>query len=270
MNKELIEEIEQIPMLPESIRRVEKVYADKESSIAQMTEALSSDPVVVANILKIANSPMYGFSKEIKDIGRAVSLFGKDAVRSFALNIAANECVPINVAPYQIKTGGYIKKAHTQNALIINWIGKIDRSALGLLAPASFLLDIGKVIISQYLVNHKKEASFIQAIANNPDYEKCEEEACGSKSYDVAATIFHHWSFDPELVHLVRYCNDPDDALDEETKKLARYLKIAKTVIDFNGEISKEGLKQAYDLIDEYELDREKFDSAIEKIELAS
>lgn len=93
MNKELIEEIEQIPMLPESILKVEKVYADADSSVADMTAALSSDPVVAANILKIANSPMYGFSQEIKDIGRAVSLFGKDTVRSFALNIAANECV---------------------------------------------------------------------------------------------------------------------------------------------------------------------------------
>jgi len=270
MNKELIEEIDQIPMLPESIIKVEKVYADSESSIADMTEALSSDPVIVANILKIANSPMYGMSSEIKDIGRAVALFGKDTVRSFALNIAANECVPINVAPYQIKSGGYIKKAHTQNALITNWVGKIDRRALGLLAPASFLLDIGKVIISQYLVNHKLDEGFIASMESGENYEACEKEACGSKSYDVAATIFHNWNFDTDLVHLVRYCNDPEDALDEETKKLAMYLKVAKTAVDFNGELSKEGLIEAYDLIEEYELDREKFDDAVEKIELAA
>ena len=270
MNKELIDEIDQIPMLPESILKVEKVYADKESSVADMTTALSSDPVVVANILKIANSPMYGFSQEIKDIGRAVSLFGKDTVRSFALNIAANECVPINVAPYQIKSGGYIKKANTQNALITNWVGKIDRSALGLLAPASFLLDIGKVIISQYLVNHQKDEAFVNAIANNSDYEQCEREACGSKSYDVAATIFHNWNFDTELVHLVRYCNDPEDALDEDTKKLAMYLKVAKTAVDFEGELSKVGLEEAYELIEEFELDRDKFDDAVEKIQLAA
>lgn len=270
MKKELIEEIDQIPMLPESILKVERVYADKESSVSDMTEALSSDPVVVANILKIANSPMYGFSKEIKDIGRAVSLFGKDTVRSFALNIAANECVPINVAPYQIKSGGYIKKANTQNALITNWVGKIDRSALSLLAPASFLLDIGKVIISQYLVNHKLDKDFSLALTKIESFEACEKEACGSKSYDVAATIFHNWNFDTELVHLVRYCNDPEDALDEETKKLAMYLKVVKTAINFDGELSKDGLEEAYDLIEEYELDRDKFDDAVEKIEAAA
>jgi len=270
MNKELIEEIDQIPMLPESILKVEKVYADSESSIADMTEALSSDPVIVANILKIANSPMYGMSSEIKDIGRAVSLFGKDTVRSFALNIAANECVPINVGPYQITSGGYIKKANTQNALITNWVGKIDRSALSLLAPASFLLDIGKVIISQYLVNHKLDENFTNSLKEASQYEECEKEACGSKSYDVAATIFYNWNFDTELVHLVRYCNDPEDALDEETKQLAMYLKVAKTAVNFEGELSKEGLEEAYDLIAEFELDRDKFDTAVEKIELAA
>ena len=270
MNKELIEEIEQIPMLPESILKVEKVYADVNSSIADMTAALSSDPVVVANILKIANSPMYGFSQEIKDIGRAVSLFGKDTVRSFALNIAANECVPINVGPYQITTGGYIKKAHMQNALIINWLSKVDRSALGLLAPASFLLDIGKVLISQYLVNHHLDADFKVALTKISSFEECEKGVCGSQSYDVAATIFHNWNFDTDLVHLVRYCNDPEDALDEETKKLAKYLKVAKTAVDFNGELTKENLELAYDLIEEFELDRDTFTVAIEKVELAA
>ncbi|MDQ7045449.1 MAG: HDOD domain-containing protein [Sulfurimonas sp.] len=270
MNKELIDEIDQIPMLPESILKVEKVYADAESSIVDMTEALSSDPVIVANILKIANSPMYGMTSEIKDIGRAVALFGKDTVRSFALNIAANECVPINVEPYKITTGGYIKKANTQNALITNWVGKIDRSALGLLAPASFLLDIGKVIISQYLVNHKKDEEFSLSITQDGSIEASEKEACGSKSYDVAATIFHNWNFDTDLVHLVRYCNDPEDAIDEETKKLAKYLKVAKTAIDFEGKLSKESLEEAYDLIEEFELDRSKFDAAVEKIELAA
>ena len=270
MIKELIQELDQIPMLPESILKVEKVYADTESSIADMTEALSSDPVVVANILKIANSPMYGFSQEIKDIGRAVSLFGKDTVRSFALNIAANECVPINVAPYQITTGGYIKKANTQNALVVNWISKIDRSALALLAPASFLLDIGKVLISQYLVNHKLNEDFSLALTKVTSYEECEKAVCGSQSYDVAATIFHNWNFDSDLVHLVRYCNDPEDAIDEDTKQLAKYLKVAKTVVGFNGELTKEGLEEAYELIEEYELDRDKFDAAVEKIELAA
>ena len=270
MNKELINEIDQIPMLPESILKVEKVYADTESSVSDMTAALSEDPVVVANILKIANSPMYGFSQEIKDISRAVSLFGKDTVRSFALNIAANECVPINVAPYQIQTGGYIKKAHTQNALIINWVSKIDRSDLGLLAPASFLLDIGKVLISQFLVNNKLDEDFTLALSKVSSYEECEQAVCGSKSYDVAATIFHNWNFDSNLVHLVRYANDPEDAIDEDTKRLAMYLKVAKTAIDFNGELSKEGLVEAYDLIEEYELDRSKFDDAVEKIELAA
>ena len=270
MRKELIEEIDQIPMLPESILKVEKVYADSESSVADMTVALSSDPVIVANILKIANSPMYGMSQEIKDIGRAVSLFGKDTVRSFALNIAANECVPINVGPYQITSGGYIKKANTQNALITNWVGKIDRSALGLLAPASFLLDIGKVLISQFLINHKLDKDFTIALSKIESFEDCEEEACGSKSYDVAATIFHNWNFDTSLVHLVRYCNDPEDALDEETKALAKYLKVAKTAVGYDGELSKASLEEAYELIEEYDLDREKFDDAVMKVELAA
>jgi len=35
---------------------------------------------------------------------------------------------------------------------------------------------------------------------------------------------------------MVRYCNDPEDALDEKTQNLAKYLKVAKTAVSFDGE----------------------------------
>jgi len=269
MKKELIEELDQIPMLPEAVLKIEKIYADKESSVADMTKALSDDPLIVANILKLANSPMYGFSREIRDIGQAVSLYGKDTIRSFALNIAANECVPINVSPYGISTNGYIQKAQVQNALISNWAGKIDRSSLALLAPASFLVEIGKIIISQYIIKNSKEEEFKTALASASSVEKAEKEVCGSSSYDVGATVFFNWNFDSELVYLVRHCDEPEDASDEESKKLAMYLKVAKTAVDFNGEITKESLEEAHELIEEFELDLDRFEEAIEKIEAA-
>ncbi|GEM_PF-6630683 len=53
MKKELIEQIEHIPMLPESISAIERVYSDKESSVADMAKAIESDPMMVANNSKI-------------------------------------------------------------------------------------------------------------------------------------------------------------------------------------------------------------------------
>ncbi len=270
MKQELINEIEMIPMLPESILKIEKVYADPESSIKDMTTALENDPLMVANILKIANSPLYGFSREIKDISQAVALYGKDTIRSFALNIAANKCVPINVEPYNISVSGYIKKAQVQNAFINSWISKMDRSALALLAPASFLVEIGKIIISQYLVKNNLSTEFQSDLSQNHSYEKSELHLCGSRSYDVAATIFYNWNFNSDLVHLVRYADDPQDALDEETKTLAQYLKVAKSVVNFQGEITEETLKEANNLIEEFQLDEKLFTSVVNKIKEAA
>lgn len=270
MKQELINEIELIPMLPESILKVEKIYANPESSINDMTSALQNDPLMVANILKIANSPLYGFSREIKDIGQAVALYGKETIRSFALNIAANTCVPINVEPYNISIDGYIKKAQMQNALITSWVGKIDRHALSLLAPAAFLVEIGKIIISQYLVKNDLANEFKSNCIEKNSFEKCELNLCGSRSYDVAATIFFNWNFNADLVHLVRYADDPEDALDEDTKNLAKYLKVVKSVVNFNGEITEETLKAANSLIEEFQLNKDAFDQAVKRVQEAA
>ena len=71
-------------------------------------------------------------------------------------------------------------------------------------------------------------------------------------------------------MHLVRYADEPDDALDEETRNLARYLKVAKDVVNFNGEITEEALKEATDLIEEFDLNLEAFNNAVEKIQTAA
>lgn len=270
MKQELIKEIELVPMLPESILEVERVYANPESSIQDLAKALENDPLMVVNILKIANSPLYGFAREIRDINQAVSLYGKDTIRSFAINIAANECIPVNVTPYNISVSGYVKKAQMQNALITLWMADVDRHALALLSPASFLVEIGKIVISQYLNKNDLSSAFQSHYLENKNYERCELNLCGSRSYDVAATIFFNWNFNPDLVHLVRFSDSPEDALDEETKRLAQYLKVAKSAVNFNGEITSETLTTASNLIEEFQLDKNLFEKSIQKLQNAA
>ncbi len=262
MRKELIEQIEHIPTLPESIGAIERIYADEESSVADMAKAIESDPAMAANILKLANSPLYGLSREITTIQQAVSLLGKDTVRNFAIHLAATSSVPVDVSPYGISAAEYTKRVEIVSAILNRWLHKIDRSLLGTVGLAAFLSDIGDVVISHFLQNNGLSERFGELLKERGK-EAAEMEVCESRSSDVAATLFHKWHFSSDLVHLVRFAAAPEDAADEETARGARFLHVAKIAAGKRGALEDEDLKSAYELVEEYGFSQEPFEEAL-------
>jgi HD-like signal output (HDOD) protein len=266
MNEQLIQEIDDIPMLPESIYSISRVYNDHDASIADMVKALQNDATIVANILKLANAPLYGFSREIKDISQAVALFGKENIRSFALNLAALECIPVKLDVYGMTTENYMKKTQLQNALAAKWLGKVDRVALEHLSTATFLVEIGKVIISRYIEKKALSSAFSEAIASGQSHEAAEVEFCGSKSEDISVALFKKWNFDPSMVEIIEYVSNPDGAPDPTVQKYAAYLQIVVAAVTKKGEMDEQSKERALALINHYALEKEPFIEAIHKV----
>ncbi len=68
LKSSIIESIKVLPPLSSTITEINRICADKNSTIADMAKVIENDPMIVANILKIANSPLYGFGREIKNV----------------------------------------------------------------------------------------------------------------------------------------------------------------------------------------------------------
>ncbi|MDD2265659.1 HDOD domain-containing protein [Sulfuricurvum sp.] len=266
MKPELMEQIEHVPMLPETVQKVEAVFNNPDKGISDMADAIKDDPIITAYILKTANSPMYGLSRTVTDVAHAISLLGKEAVRTFTIASAANSCMDIDLSPYGMTKETYLARSQLQNALVSRWVSKVDRSMLGHLSLASFLLELGKVVISRYLIESKQTALLSDNLQKGSSIKQSEIAACGSKSEDVTATLFFRWNFDPDLVHLIRFANEPEDASDPETQEMAKFLKVAKEAINLDGTITDSTLKNARELIEEYGMNQNLFDEAVEKI----
>jgi len=100
MTKTLLANIENILPLPESIREAERVYNNPDSTLDDMQNAIEKDSMLTANILRLVNSPSYGFKSCVSSVKHAVSLLGKDVIRTFALGSAVDSSFEINFSPY--------------------------------------------------------------------------------------------------------------------------------------------------------------------------
>lgn len=263
MTEEILKKIKQLPPLPKSTMQIEAVYQDPDSSFNDMVKILEKDPLLTADILKAANSPFYGFSREINAISQAVGLFGMGTVRGFALASIVKKSFNLDLAPYDITNEMFSALSKKQHGLMTSWYIRKENRLLGVLSPAAFLVEIGKVLIAQQIIADGKQAEFAEALKELQDVEAAEREIVGVDTPEVSATIFAQWKFEEGLVDVIRNCQNPDKAA-EEDKRPAQILHVVRTAVPINGLITDDSVATAKELISKYSLDLESFEKAIE------
>ncbi|MDD2356429.1 MAG: HDOD domain-containing protein [Thiovulaceae bacterium] len=265
MNEKLLQQIKQLPPLPESAMQIEAVYQNPDSTFNDMVKILEKDPLLTADILKAANSPLYGFSREINAISQAVGLFGMGTVRGFALASIVKKSFTLDLSSYGITNIQFAELSKKQHALVTSWYIKKDPKLLGILSPAAFLVEIGKVLISQYLIEEKMKEKFKNALEELQDVEAAEVEVIGVHTPEVSATVFTHWKFEEKLIETIRYGADPENA-PETIKKAAQSLHVVRTAVPISGVMTEASIAAAKALVDQYGLDMDSFNKAIENV----
>lgn len=265
MTEEILKKIKQLPPLPESVMQIESVYQDPESTFNDMVKILEKDPLLTADILKAANSPLYGFSREINAINQAVGLFGMGTIRGFALASIVKKSFELDLSVYEIDNDTFSMLSKKQHAITTSWCLKKDSRLLGILSPAAFLVEIGKVLIAQQIMADKTEGKFKEALRKSATLEEAEREVAGVDTPEVSAKIFEHWRFEAGLVDTIRHCLNPGKAKDE-IKKPAQILHVVRTVVELNGMVTDESIAAAKELIVKYSLDMESFDRALQNL----
>ena len=261
MNEKILNQIKSLPPLPKSVLEIQRITNDPNSSIADLIKIVKEDPMLTANLLKAANSPLYGFTRQIKNVDQAVSLFGMSTVKGFAISFAIRNSLKFDLSAYGINETKFHDISSQRNAIAVNWF-KRDRSRLDILATNSFLIDIGAVVISLILNNEGKEESFKNRLINGEDRDILEKEYVGANTVEVTTEIFKHWNFSDDLIESMSNINNPQGAYKIESAALL----VLKTLIDMIKPYNEENDKKAFELAENYALDTEALQLAVDLI----
>jgi len=256
MDDSILKKIKALPPLDDTILKIQRICVDKNSSLADLVNVVESDPMLTANILKSSNSPLYGFSREIKNIAHAVSLFGMATVRGFALSSAIKQNIKINLAPYNISEKAFLEISTVQSSFMFKWYSKVNKSMLEILQPASFMMEVGRIVIANELIDQKKDAAFkeaLSAVKNPLQLSELERTFVGFTNEEITAKIFEQWNLEGELVESIHFSNDVDGA-SEHIQPYARALSIVKNTIHLFGQFDDASVARALTMLDTYSL----------------
>lgn len=264
MLENITERIKTLPPLPKSFHQINSICADENGTIDKLAKVIETDPMLVANLLKVANSPLYSFRREIKSVLQAVSLFGMSTTRSLTTDISVKKLLNVDIEPYGITPEDFVKISATQSGLIREWYGKVDRSKLDTLFLAALLQETGKILIADEIVKNDEVTQFkseIESTVNIAQVEKMYVETTTSK---ITAKIFEHWGFDEIMVDAINFA-DNYQAAPEDIKPYSLALHIVKTAIPMNSPLSERSVTIALNIVEKEGLDQAVFASAIEK-----
>lgn len=270
MKNSIMQSITSLPPLSKTIIDINSVYSDEESGIHDLSSVIEPDPMIVANLLKTANSSLYGFGKQIKNVAQAVSLFGMSVTRSIAIGHAVRMLLNVDMKAYGITGEEFANISSNQAKLITSWYSKIDKKKADDLYFAALLQESGKIIISNNLIQEDEDISFKSEITHSHDIATVEKSYMEVSSAEVTSSIFEHWGFDKSLIEMIKYSDNPSIAPDE-VKEYSTALNIVKTIVSINDAFSEQsinfGLKKALDAGYNVSLIKDSIDEMLEIIE---
>lgn len=265
MKNSIVNSIKSLPPLPKTVIDMQRVCNDPNSSIQDLVKTVETDPMIVANLLKAANSPLYSFRREILNVAQAVSLFGMSMTRSIGLGNSVRKLLNVDMEPYGISSDRFAEISSMQAALVHEWYSKIDRVKADKLFLATFLQETGKIIIASDVIQEDLATNFKADIISAIDIASVERSYIQETTAAVTAAIFTHWNFDKEFIDMIQYSDSPSSA-PEEIREYATALNIIKTIIPINNPFGEHGLAFGLKKAEEAGYDIVKLQGAINSI----
>ncbi|WP_448546702.1 HDOD domain-containing protein [Thalassotalea fusca] len=70
------QQAQELCVLPDVYTRLKQMLDDEETTLAEISDVIALDPALASKLLKIANSALFGFPKQIDSITRALAVLG--------------------------------------------------------------------------------------------------------------------------------------------------------------------------------------------------
>lgn len=208
--QELINGVIDLVSLPEVCVRINELIDDDRTTADELGEVISLDTGLTARLLKIVNSPIYGYSQRVDTISRAVSILGLQELR--ALVIAASA-----VEAFTSVSSDQLNKVHFwRHSLYTGVIARLLARQCNVLHSerlfvAGMLHDIGKMVLCYRLPEKMSQVRAMSSVTGQ-DEDELEKQVLGYTHADAGAELLRKWNLPKVLCDTVAYHHKPFSA----------------------------------------------------------
>ena len=184
-------QVKDLPTLPHVLEEVTKLVSDPDASSEAIAKVISTDQVLSAKVLKMVNSPIYGFPGRISSIQHALVLLGFNVIRGIIISTSVFDMMVAAMKGLWEHSLG----CATACNIIARRAGFEDPEEY---AVAGLLHDLGKVVTAVQLPEvHKNIIDTVEA--KNLTYFQAEKDVLGFGHDRINAWLARHWGLPPNI-----------------------------------------------------------------------
>lgn len=206
----LLARVRDFPTLPVTVERIIELVALPETTARDIESVMQADQVLTAKLLRLVNSPFYGFPSQVTTISRAVGVIGFEALRNLAFSssivglFSAESSAtfhPVEFWKHSIGTALAAKELSRR-------MGEKDIEEFFV---GGLVHDIGKMVHHEYLREDFAHAGE-RALAAGGLLRDAEREVLRCTHDATAALLLNHWKLPRRLVAMAAHHHEPSAA----------------------------------------------------------
>ncbi len=223
--------IRELPTFPTTALEVMRLASDSDSSAAELAQIISKDPSLSARILRVANSPFYGFARKISTVEWAIVALGFETLRDTVLSLTLIDLFKGGAAKH-FDPRRFWKHAIDTASSARSLAKEIRLRRPGEAYAVGLLHDIGILVLYKYFPDDFEE---IQTLIDEQSLPQSQAEAIviGTNHADVGAWLADKWNFPKHFVEAIRYHHNP--AFAEVNPQLTAVVHIANQIASATG-----------------------------------
>lgn len=212
------------PVMPEAGLALIRTLKDENADMFTVCQIIKKDPTLTANLLRMANSAMFGLSGTVDTLERAVKVVGLSLVRARATVLCvAGACkFPVGMDrmafwSYSLRCGQYAQwlaercAVDDQEAWLCGMMLRLGEITMAEVRPGCLLrIEAEPIAVAERWTRQRHVVGFTEG--------------------EVTAELAQHWDFPTPLVSALRHCAKPLNSGD--FSRLAGVLHLAARLAD--------------------------------------
>ena len=222
----LVQQIGSLPTLPSVIVRVNEQVGNPKTSALDLARTILEDQSLTARLLRLVNSPFYGFPRRIATVTEAVTILGFAPVRSLLLTASVVDLLVGEETPDFSPTGLWEHSvgAAVGAGLLARYTRHEDREEVFV---AGLLHDVGKLVLFHFLT---KEFLAVLETSRREDIpiRTAEQRLLGFTHDQVGRLLAERWKLPVRLSEAIGCHHRPD--LAQVGKREAALVHVAEAL----------------------------------------
>lgn len=198
-------------VLPDVFMRLNHLVDDPNASVSEIARLIGEDPALTARLLKLANSPFYGYSTRINSLARAVTVIGGRGLRDLVLASAVCDLFQ------RLGDNHFDRDAFWRHSLDCGLGARLIGMHSGIseaesLFATGLLHDIGQLVLLDKLPEMARETQLRACDSGIPLHE-LERSVIGCDHADVGGELLRQWRLPETLCEPVACHHAPGNAV---------------------------------------------------------